>query len=529
MEENNGSVRRRRHRRNRSDVVEQELSILEKAETPVTKSQVSSRIQAKTIKRREQKQMVRQRHSILESDFLAKRENVDRKMLIDSDDFQSQIAVIEDGILVEFYITKETDASIVSNIYVGVVQNVLPSMESAFIDIGTSRNAVLYAGEVAWDVSQLEGKPKMIENSLKEGDKVIVQVTKDSVSTKGPRLTSQITLPGKYLVLVPSGGITGISRRIAQKERDRLKKIVAKIAPAKMGVIVRTAAEGVSEAELQSDLNELVETYKNVYKVYEQSQRNKSPQKIYEDVPTQIRVIRDVFNDDFNELIVSGEYAAKLVDDYLQKSASKYLSKVKHYEGKSSLFHAYKIEDQIYKAMNRKILLPSGGSIIIDHTEAMTVIDVNTGRNTGGGTMENTITKNNLEAAQEIVNQLRLRDVGGIVVIDFIDMMLKSNQDKVLTRFIECLSRDRTRHQVSEITSLGLVQMTRKRRGPGLAYQMDVVCKECRGTGFLQENIFVLGTTDKDKQQRYETERKVIVPDKERAHVAATIAASVSS
>jgi ribonuclease E len=328
--------------------------------------------------------------------------------------------------------------------------------------------------------------------------------------------------------------MTGISRKIPPQERDRLKRIIQSISNTNMGVIIRTAAEGVSEAELQADLDELIETYKRIFTLYEESKNHTTPEKLYEDASTQIRVIRDMFNDSFDDLITGDSFSHELVQDYLNKSAPKFLTKVKKWEdiredSKEGLFKHYGIEDQVQKAMNRKVLLPSGGSLVIDHTEAMTVIDVNTGRNTGHGSMEETIAQNNLEAAQEIVNQLRLRDVGGIVVIDFVDMMLSSNQNKVLTRFIECLSRDRTRHQVAELTSLGLVQLTRKRRGPGLAYQMDVICKECGGTGFLAPDVYVLGTKDPEKIHRYEENKKVLIPDQKRAKAAAKIAEAISS
>ena len=367
---------------------------------------------------------------------------------------RTQIAVLEDGVLVEHYVTRASATSYVGNVYLGRVQNVLPSMEAAFIDIGKGRNGVLYAGEVNWDAAGLEGKSRTIEQALKSGDTVLVQVTKDPIGHKGARLTSQVSLPGRFLVYVPGGGMTGISRRLPDTERHRLKAILKKIVPEDAGVIVRTAAEGASEEDLTRDVERLQAQWE---KIQDKAANGKNaPTLLHGEPDLAIRVVRDVFNEDFKPLVVEGDEAWTTVSDYIEGVAPDLAERVSRHTKDTDLFHDLRVDEQLTKALDRKVWLPSGGSLVIDRTEAMTVIDVNTGKFVGsGGNLEQTVTRNNLEAAEEIVRQLRLRDVGGIVVIDFIDMVLESNRELVLRRLTECLGRDRTKHQVAEVTSLG--------------------------------------------------------------------------
>src|SRR5579875_2382701 len=412
----------------------------------------STRLEAKKQRRREGRESGRRRPPVItESEFLARRESVERTMVVRQRGDRTQIAVLEDGVLVEHYVNRTTHASYVGNVYLGKVQNVLPSMEAAFVDIGKGRNAVLYAGEVNFDASGLEGQPKRIESALKPGQSVIVQVTKDPVGHKGARLTSQISLPGRYLVYVPGASMTGISRKLPDTERNRLKHILKKVTPENAGVIVRTAAEGAAEAELDRDVTRLAAQWENIEK---KAKTATAPALLYGEPDLTIRVIRDVFNEDFSKLIVSGDEGWDLIDEYVRYVAPHLADRLIRWQGgpdgDEDVFAAYRIDEQLAKALERKVWLPSGGSLVIDRTEAMTVIDVNTGRFTGqGGNLEETVTRNNLEAAEEIVRQLRLRDVGGIVVIDFIDMVLESNRELVMRRLLECLARDRTKHQVA--------------------------------------------------------------------------------
>ena len=404
-------------------------------------------------------------------------------MIVREKDGRTQIAVLEDGVLVEHYVSNQAQASMVGNVYLGRVQNVLPSMEAAFVDVGKGRNAVLYAGEVNWDAAGLEGQPRRIEQALKSGDSVLVQVTKDPIGHKGARLTSQVTLAGRYLVYVPGGGMTGISRKLPDTERNRLKKILREVVPDSAGVIVRTAAEGASEDELRADIARLQAQWEAIEK---KSKTASAPALLQGEPDMAIRVVRDIFNDDFSSLVVQGGDAWSTISSYIDELAPDLAQKVSKYTGTGDVFAAHRIDEQLTKGMDRKVWLPSGGSLVIDRTEAMTVVDVNTGKFTGsGGTLEETVTRNNLEAAEEIVRQLRLRDIGGIIVIDFIDMVLESNRDLVLRRLVECLGRDRTKHQVAEVTSLGLVQMTRKRVGQGLVEAFSETCEHCHGRGFI--------------------------------------------
>ena len=421
---------------------------------------------------------------ITDGEFLARRENVDREMVVRQIGDRIQIAVIEDKVMVEHYVNRNANVSYVGNVYLGRVQNVLPSMEAAFVDIGKGRNAVLYAGEVNWDAAGIsETQPRKIEMVLKTGQPVLVQVTKDPIGQKGARLTSQISLPGRYVVYVPGGGMSGISKRLPESERTRLKAILKNLIPEEAGVIVRTAAEGVSEEELTNDVARLKAQWEDIYQKSENPNFH-APALLLSEPDLAVRVIRDIFNEDFRKLTIQGNEAWEEISSYLGSIAPELVSKLEKYTGTGDLFADFRVEEQLAKAFDRKVYLPSGGSLVIDRTEAMIVIDVNTGKFIGkGGNLEETVTKNNLEAAEEIARQLRLRDLGGIIVIDFIDMVLESNRDAVLRRLVECLGRDRTKHQVAEVTSLGLVQMTRKRVGQGLIEAFSTTCDSCAGRG----------------------------------------------
>src|SRR5579859_306850 len=444
----------------------------------------STRLEAKKQRRREGRDLGRRRPPIItESEFLARREAVDRVMVVRQRGEHTQIAVLEDDVLVEHYVDKTSHQSFVGNVYLGKVQNVLPSMEAAFVDIGKGRNAVLYAGEVNFDASGLEGVAKRIESALKSGQSTMVQVTKDPVGHKGARLTSQVSLPGRYLVYVPGASMTGISRKLPDNERTRLKQILKKVTPEHAGVIVRTAAEGATEEELSHDVARLSAQWGSIER---KAKTATAPDLLYGEPDLTIRVVRDIFNEDFTKLVIASDSEWDLVDEYVRYVAPHLSDRLDRWTDDKDLFAAYRIDEQLAKALDRKVWLPSGGSLVIDTTEAMTVIDVNTGKFTGqGGNLEQTVTRNNLEAAEEIVRQLRLRDIGGIIVIDFIDMVLESNRDLVLRRLIECLARDRTKHQVAEVTSPGLVQMTRKRVGSGLLAAFSVPCEHCNGRGIL--------------------------------------------
>ena len=494
------SHRRRRRRRGTEDIeieggVDDDVETVTKVRAPrladshasntVTGVRGSTRLEAKRVRRRESRSLGRRRHIVTEAEFLARRESVDRQMLVRQKDGRIQIGVLEDGVLAEHFVSKTQQDSLIGNVYLGKVQNVLPSMEAAFVDIGRGRNAVLYAGEVNWDVTGLDGVPRKIENALKPGDSVLVQVTKDPIGHKGARLTSQVSLPGRFLVYVPGGSMTGISRKLPDTERARLKKILKDKLPEGAGVIVRTAAEGASEEELTHDINRLRAQWEEIQEKAN-SRKVLAPEMLYQEPDLMIKTVRDVFNEDFTAMIVQGQDAWDSIEAYVTYVAPDLISRLQKWDGEDDLFDHYRINEQLAKALDRKVYLPSGGSLVIDRTEAMTVVDVNTGKFTGsGGNLEETVTKNNLEAAEEIVRQLRLRDIGGIIVIDFIDMVLESNRDLVLRRLIECLGRDRTKHQVAEVTSLGLVQMTRKRLGTGLLEVFSEPCEHCAGRGLV--------------------------------------------
>jgi ribonuclease E len=487
---------RRRSRRREGELAEGEQlppNTVVKVRTPrepkepsnePTRIKGSTRLEAKKQRRRDGRDAGRRRSStITESEFLARRESVERTMIVRSKDGKIQLGVLEDKILVEHYVAKASEASLIGNVYLGKVQNVLPSMEAAFVDIGRGRNAVLYSGEVDWELAETGNQPRRIELALKSGDTVLVQVTKDPVGQKGARLTSQVSLPGRYLVYVPNGSMNGISRKLPESERTRLKKILKEVLPEDAGVIVRTAAEGATEEQLTLDVQRLQDQWVDIEKKVE---KGNAPVLLHSEPDLLVKIVRDVFNEDFQKMVISGDDSHQVISEYLQGVAPDLLERIEIYKGEKDIFDEYRIGEQIAKALERKVYLPSGGSLVIDRTEAMTVVDVNTGKFVGsGGNLEETVTKNNLEAAEELVRQLRLRDIGGIVVVDFIDMVLESNRDLVLRRLMECLSRDRTKHQVAEVTSLGLVQMTRKKLGIGLLEAFSEPCEACASRGVI--------------------------------------------
>jgi ribonuclease E len=495
-----GSRRRRRRRRRRGEetasaaddpsevVVRVREPRRSKASTEVTGIDGSTRMEAKRQRRREGREAGRRRAPILsEAEFLARRESVARKMIIRQRDDLAQIAVLEDDILVEHYVDRDSATSLIGNVYLGRVQNVLPSMEAAFVDIGRGRNAVLYAGEVDWDSFGAEGQNRKVEKVLKSGQTILVQVTKDPVGAKGARLTNHVSIPGRYIVYAPGGHLSGISRKLPDTERRRLKDILSELVEDAASVIVRTAAEGASEEELVRDVNRLTAQWADIERKVTAGQ---APQLLYGEPDLTVRIVRDLFTEDFSDLIISGNGAMNdaydAIEAYVGHVAPHLADRLRRWdaEAEGDVFAAYRLDEQIAKALERKVFLPSGGSLVIDRTEAMTVIDVNTGKFTGsGGNLEATVTSNNLEAAEEIVRQLRLRDIGGIIVIDFIDMVLPANRELLLRRLVECLGRDRTRHQVAEITSLGLVQMTRKKIGTGLLEAFTTECPHCHGRG----------------------------------------------
>lgn len=499
------SIHRRRRRRRRrgedagsneddpSDVVVRvrEPRVQNRASDEVTGIEGSTRMEAKRQRRREGRAAGRRRAPILtESEFLARRESVDRQMIIRQREDYTQIAVLEDDILVEHYVDRSSATSLIGNIYLGKVQNVLPSMEAAFIDIGRGRNAVLYAGEIDWDAFGVQGNNRRVEQVFSSGQTVLVQVSKDPVGAKGARLTGHVSLPGRYVVYSPDGHLSGISRKLPDIERQRLKDILTSKVGEDASVIVRTAAESATEAELIHDVDRLKAQWEVIEKKVSQGQ---APQQLYAEPDLTLRVVRDLFTEDFGALLVAGnggpEDAFESIEAYVSHIAPHLRDRLKQWDTaeQGDPFAKYRIDEQVAKALERKVFLPSGGSLVIDRTEAMIVIDVNTGKFTGtGGNLEETVTKNNLEAAEEIVRQLRLRDLGGMVVIDFIDMVLPSNRELLLRRLVECLGRDRTRHQVSEVTSLGLVQLTRKRIGTGLAEAFTAACEVCGGRGYIR-------------------------------------------
>ncbi len=509
-DDNNQSLRRRRRRRageesddGSDDPENTVVRVRERrsAEDEITGVTGSTRLEAKKQRRREGREAGRRRAPIVsEAEFLARREAVKREMVIRQREEFTQIAVLEDDVLVEHYVARESQTSIIGNVYLGKIQNVLPSMEAAFVDIGKGRNAVLYAGEVDWTTLG-NGKQRKIEDALSPGQTVLVQVTKDPIGQKGARLSSQISLAGRFLVYVPGGQTSGISRKLPDTERTRLKTLLKEVLPDEAGVIVRTAAEGASEEQLTRDVTALTARWEDIERKVE---AGNAPELLYGEPDLMIKVVRDLFNEDFNTLVVEGDDAWDMISGYINHVAPDLIDRLKRWDDdQQDSFTGHRIGEQIAKALERKVYLPSGGSLVIDRTEAMTVVDVNTGKFTGtGGNLEETVTKNNLEAAEEIVRQLRLRDIGGIIVIDFIDMVLENNRDLVLRRLVECLGRDRTRHQVAEVTSLGLVQMTRKRIGTGLVEAFSEDCSHCHGRGVVIKDEPVEPRKTDDHHQR---------------------------
>ena len=413
---------------------------------------------------------------------ILREEGPDRRMVVTEGAERTQIGVLEGPTLVEHYVTRKAGRSMVGNIYLGRVQNVLPGMEAAFVDIGRGRNAVLYAGEVNYNEEDLDGEAPRIEKVLKAGQPVLVQVTKDPIGAKGARLTAQVSLAGRYLVLQPEDNTFGISRRLPEAERSRLRDILKEVRPKGLGLIVRTAAEGASADDLRADLARLQARWETVER---KAKKASAPAVIYSEPELVVRVIRDIFSPDFVELVVDGDDLYQRVEEYLTEVAPDLLPKLRKHQGKLPVFEHYRVVEQIHKALERKVWLPSGGSIVIDRTEAMTVIDVNTGKFVGKANLEETVVANNLEAADEIVRQLRLRDIGGIIIIDFIDMLFERNQEAVVDRLRAALVRDKTKSQVMEVSSLGLVQMTRKRVSGGLLDSFSETCPTCDGRGVV--------------------------------------------
>jgi ribonuclease E len=408
-------------------------------------------------------------------------ETARKQMLVRSMPHQTQIVVLEGPVLVEHYVARSDQKSLIGNVYVGKVRNVLPGMEAAFVDFGEGKNGVLYAGDVNYDEADVEAKRPRIEMVLKPGDSVLVQVVKDAMGKKGARLTNQISLAGRYLVLAPDADVRGISRRLPDEERRRLREIIAEIRPKGMGVIVRTAAEGASREDLASDIERLQKIWQDI----DAKRETSAPALIHSEPPLVLRVIREHFTKEFKRLLIDRKDTYDSVFEYLEGTEADLTEKVNFYEDDLPLFERFHVEDQLRKALDRKVWLPSGGHVVIDRTEALTVIDVNTGRFVGHSNLEQTVLQNNLEAAEEIARQLRLRDIGGIIVIDFIDMEVSKNRDAVLLRLREHLAKDKTRTQVFEVSNLGLVEMTRKNVSAGLLESFSEVCPHCSGRGVL--------------------------------------------
>jgi ribonuclease E len=403
----------------------------------------------------------------------------------------THIATLEGRNLVEHTVAKATNETtqIDGNIYVGRVQNVLPGMEAAFIDIGIPKNGVLYRGDVQYDQEDVESprsKPSMrIEEMLKSGQTILCQVTKNPIGAKGARLTQEVSLPGRFVVLVPNSSAFGISKRLGDAERRRLRKITDEIRPDGHGLIVRTAAEGVSADELRRDVASLVATWTEIE---QRASRSNEPRLVYRDLDLAVRILREELNSDYRGVLIDDRDLFEKVRDYVLAVNPELADRIEYYDPEHEdlpLLERYFVHEQLHKALDRKVWLPSGGSLIIERTEALTVIDVNTGKNVGKSNLEETVFRNNLEAAGEVARQLRLRDIGGIIVIDFIDMESKSNRDAVAGALREALSRDKTRSQVFDISELGLVEMTRKRVSEGLLETVSTVCVVCEGRGVI--------------------------------------------
>ncbi len=412
-----------------------------------------------------------------------------QQMLVRVLPHQTQIVVMEGPLLVEHYVARPDKDSLVGSVYLGKVRSVLPGMEAAFVDFGEPKNGVLYVGDLQRDSSR-KRRPR-IEEVLSVGDEVLVQVVKDAMGHKGARLTNQVSLAGRYVVLVPNSDANGISRRLPDDERNRLRNIVRDLQPEGSGVIVRTAAQGASRAQIRADLEKLTADWEEIQA---EARKGGAPRLIHEEPPLLLRVIREHFTPDFRRLLIDSAEARDQVVAYLQETDPDLVAKVQLYEDELPLFERFHIGDQLRKALDRKVWLPSGGHLVIDRTEALTVIDVNTGRFVGSSSLEETVLQNNLEAAEEIGRQLRLRDIGGIIVIDFIDMEIEENRRQVLRKLQETLAKDKTRTQVFDVSPLGLVEMTRKNVSEGLIETFSEVCTCCGGRGVvLHEEAATLG------------------------------------
>jgi ribonuclease E len=405
-----------------------------------------------------------------------------KQMLVRVTKGQTQMVIMEGPVLVEHYVAREDSGSVAGNIYLAKVRNVLPGMEAAFLDFGAPKNGVLYASDVASDSRGNGRSNRRIESVLKEGDEVLVQVTKDAMGAKGARLTGMPSLPGRYLVLVPESDSVGISRRLPDDDRTRLREVINKVRPEGYGVIVRTAALHASAEELAADISRLRKVWDQIQ---EEAKTGGAPRLVHEEPELLIKVIREHFTADFRKLLIDDPRAFETVVGYLGATAPDLVSKVQAYEDQVPVFERYHVDDQLKKALDRKVYLPSGGHLVIDRTEALSVIDVNTGKFVGSSNLEETVLQNNLEAAEEIGRQLRLRDIGGIIVIDFIDMETIDNQQAVLRRLKETLAKDKTRTQVFDVSHLGLVEMTRKNVSAGLLEQFSSRCEECGGRGVI--------------------------------------------
>ena len=419
-------------------------------------------------------------------------ETARKQMLVRVLPHQTQIVVMEGPVLVEHYVRRSDKESLVGNMYVGLVKNVLPGMEAAFIDFGAVKNGVLYSSDVSYDRAARGRNRPRIEEAMKEGDHVLVQVVKDAMGAKGARLTNEVTMPGRHLVLVPNSDMQGISRRLPEDERTRLREIIEEEKPSDFGVIVRTAASTASREEIVSDIKRLVQRWDSIKDGLEGGD---APRMIYEEPSLLIRVIREHFTPDFRRLMLDDDDANDAVVAYLKETAPDLVDRVHRYqEDDLGLFERFHVEDQLRKALDRRVWLPSGGHLVIDRTEALTVIDVNTGKFVGKSNLEDTVLQNNLEAAEEIGRQLRLRDIGGIIVIDFIDMEIEKNRQAVLRRLRETLAKDKTRTQVFDVSDLGLVEMTRKNVSKGLLESFSDVCPTCNGRGVvLHEEAAAVG------------------------------------
>ena len=407
----------------------------------------------------------------------------------------AQVAVLEGRNLIEHYVSRPADdiSQIHGNIYVGRVQNVLPGMEAAFVDIATPKNAVLYRGDVQYDAEDIEerGDAARIEDILRARQLIVCQVTKNPIGAKGARLTQEVSLPGRFVVLIPNSKTYGISKRLPDDVRKRLRGILDRVKPDQHGLIVRTAAEHATEEELRADMTLLLDQWEQIAV---KAAGVKQPTLLYREPELAVRVIREEFNADYRGVIIDDQRLHAELQAYIGAFNPDLAGRVEYYDAQAeglSLFEQYHVHEQVHKALDRKVWLPSGGSLIIEHTEALTVIDVNTGKNVGTSSLEETVFHNNLEAADEIAKQLRLRDIGGIIVIDFIDMENRANRGAVVERFRNGLSRDKTRSQVFDISDLGLVEMTRKRIGEGLLTEFSTICPNCEGRGVIVDHALL--------------------------------------